>query len=217
MYDSVPTESVTWAGRVMAGLMAAFLAVPVAASGSLDSLGDTREAPIWLQDPWTGQNRLTAVAPPDQSLWNPGRVGDYQAALGQPSPPPLALLRIDHLGLAVPVYNGNDDITLDRGLGRIPGMARPGTDGNLGIAGHRDGFFRSLMAVAEGDRLLLETPHGDEHYEVSAISIVDKNDHDILGIDTAKMLTLVTCYPFYFVGQAPQRYIVYAVPLDPAP
>lgn len=146
----------------------------------------------------------------DFSLWSPQRIREYNESLFQKADVPLAVLRIPKLRLEVPVFDGTDDLTLNRGAGRIIGTARLGESGNMGIAGHRDGFFRGLKDVGPGDKLELVTPGGTEHYEVSAIQITTPDDVSVLNPTATSTLTLVTCYPFYFVGSAPQRYIVRA-------
>jgi LPXTG-site transpeptidase (sortase) family protein len=88
---------------------------------------------------------------------------------------------------------------------------RPGTEGNVGIAGHRDGFFRALKDIAEGDAIELQTLGGRETYRVERTWIVEPEDVSVLDPTPSRSLTLVTCYPFYFVGSAPQRFIVRAV------
>ena len=120
------------------------------------------------------------------------------------------MLKVHRLGIDVPVFDGADDYNLDRGAARIKGTARPGEAGNLGIAAHRDTFFRPLKDIEVGDRLDLETTRGRETYHVTAVDIVEPEDVSVLAASGEKELTLVTCYPFYFVGQAPQRYIVKA-------
>jgi sortase A len=170
--------------------------------------------PLWLQNPWTGDTRLVRVPEPDQSLWNATRIDDYKAAVAEHGDPPLALFTISRLGVKVPVYNGTDEFNLDRGLGRIPGMARIHEDGHLGISGHRDGFFRVLKDIQSGDRIMLRSASRSEVFEVRDVSIVDKTDDRILHEKSdERRLTLVTCFPFYFMGNAPQRFIVHAVPV----
>jgi len=149
---------------------------------------------------------------PDQSLWDASRVRAYARALGRPSPPPLAVLRIPRLGLEVPVLEGTDEWTLDRAVGHIEGTELPGTAGNVGIAGHRDGFFRVLKDIAEGDRVEIALPREVRRFRVHRISIVGPDDVDVLSPARGPLLTLVTCYPFYFVGPAPRRFIVQATP-----
>ena len=168
---------------------------------------------IWIQDPWTGDTELTTVREPDQSLWNGKRIEDYEASLEVEASPALGTLTIEKLNLQVPIYNGADEFNLNRGLGRIKGTARPNEDGNLGISGHRDGFFRVLKDIQNGDEILLHTPEGVETYAVSSVTIVPKDDVSVLDPTEDKTLTVVTCYPFYFVGHAPKRYIVKAHPV----
>lgn len=147
---------------------------------------------------------------PDFSLWDQQRIRDYQTSLPQHSDQPEAVLRVDKIHLVVPVLNGTDDLTLNRGVGRIIGTARVGARGNLGIAGHRDGFFRGLKDLNVGDSVQLETKKGAQGYVVDWIKIVAPTDVSVLKSTGAPSLTLVTCYPFYFIGSAPQRYVVHA-------
>ena len=167
---------------------------------------------IWIQDPYTSESVLTKIPEPDKSLWNAARIEDYEESLKVEFAPPLGILTIDRLNIRVPVYNGTEELILDRGAGRIKGMARMDEDGNLGISAHRDGFFRGLKDIGVGDQILIETTRGVQEYAVSAINIVPKSDISVLKPTTEKTLTLVTCYPFYFVGNAPKRYIVTAMP-----
>ncbi len=119
-------------------------------------------------------------------------------------------MTIEKLGIQVPVYDGADDFNLNRGVGRIKGTSTVGGDGNLGVAGHRDGFFRGLKDIAIGDGIDLLTVYGKEVYTVSSIDIVDPSDVWVLAPSEEKTITLVTCYPFYYVGHAPKRFIVKA-------
>lgn len=146
----------------------------------------------------------------DQSLWSEGRIAKYRQSLTQNFAPPLAVLRIPKIGLEVPVLPGIDELTLNRAVGAIPGTALPGDPGNVGIAGHRDGYFRGLKDLATGDRLELETLAGRVEYSVTSIRIVEATAVEVLAPTPQPVLTLVTCYPFYFVGNAPQRFIVRA-------
>lgn len=169
--------------------------------------------PIWIQDPWTGETVLTSFPQPDQSLWDPTQIKDYEAALKADFPPPLGVLVIKDLNIEVPIYNGTEEHILDRGAGRIKGMAKMNDDGNLGISAHRDSFFRSLKDIELGDVVQVQAAHGVEQYAVSDINIVPKEDASVLAALDKKALTLVTCYPFYHVGAAPQRFIVTALPV----
>lgn len=146
---------------------------------------------------------------PDYSLWSNRRTKLHQASLRKPVES-LAVLRIPALHLEVPVLEGSDEVTLNRGVGRIAGTSRPGQGGNMGIAGHRDGFFRRLKDVRTGDAIELATTSGTDIYVVDQIRITNPADVSVLRPRAKRSLTLVTCYPFYFVGPAPSRYIVEA-------
>jgi len=147
----------------------------------------------------------------DFSLWSDKRIADYRESLTRHFEPPVAILRISKVGLEVPVLSGTDDLTLNRGVGLIEGTRRPGEEaGNIGIAGHRDGFFRTLKDVRPGDMIELETVDRIDIYQISQIVIVDPSDVSVLQPTSGPTLTLVTCYPFYFIGSAPKRYIVQA-------
>jgi sortase A len=146
----------------------------------------------------------------DKSLWDAGRIRAFARAVVRPSPPPMAVLRIPRLRLEAPVLEGTDEWTLDRAVGHIEGTALPEEVGNVGIAGHRDGFFRALKDIAEGDVLELALPGRVRRYRVDKVSIVHQDDVDVLASTAGARLTLVTCYPFYFVGPAPERFIVHA-------
>jgi sortase A len=143
------------------------------------------------------------------SPWAIQRTKSYQANLGKPVES-LAVLRIPALHLEVPVLEGTDEVTLNRGVGRIAGTSLPGQGGNIGIAGHRDGFFLGLRDISAGDAIELVTTSRTDVYVVDRIRITSPADVSVLRPRTKHSLTLVTCYPFYFVGPAPSRYIVEA-------
>ena len=147
---------------------------------------------------------------PDLTLWDVKRIKAWQTALTRPAPPPLAVLRIPRLRLEVAVLPGTDDFVLDRAVGHIDDTALPGMDGNSGIAGHRDGFFRGLKDITAGDAIELETLNARQLYRVERTWIVDQEDVSVLDPTPVPSLTLVTCYPFYYFGSAPQRFIVRA-------
>lgn len=162
----------------------------------------------------TNSSAGKSVSAIDYSLWSPARIKAYKESLGRRSNPPMAVLRIPKLHIVAPVLDGTDDLTLNAGVGRIPGTARPGQAGNIGIAGHRDGFFRALKDIAKGDKIELVTASKTDIYLVDKVYIAQPNDVNILRPGAAPAITLVTCYPFYYVGSAPQRYIVQAVRQD---
>jgi sortase A len=153
----------------------------------------------------------------DTSLWSPERIKAYQESLRKDFGAPLAVLSIPKIGLSVPVLEGTDELTLNRAVGLIEGTARPGTGGNVGIAGHRDGYFRGLKDVGAGDEIEMRTLSARDLYVVESVRIVSPDDVHVLDPTASPALTLVTCYPFYFVGSAPQRWIVRAVRRDALP
>jgi sortase A len=153
---------------------------------------------------------------PDMSTWSAQRIHAYRKS-SNASAIPAAVLRIPRLELAVPVFAGTSEANLDRGAGFIEGTARSGGAGNVGIAAHRDGFFRVLKDVQVSDLVLLEQPAATHIYRVATTRIVEPADIAVLGETAVPTVTLVTCYPFYFVGSAPQRFIVQAQLVTPAP
>lgn len=148
---------------------------------------------------------------PDQSLWSAKRRHAYDANAQADLGTPAAVLRIPSIELEVPVFNGTDKMSLNRGVGHVAGSELPGTPGNVAIAGHRDSHFRRLKDVLVGDLMEVETLAGTDQYRISEILIVDPLDTGVLEPTDADVLTLITCYPFYYVGYAPDRYIVRGV------
>jgi sortase A len=146
----------------------------------------------------------------DTSLWSGKRVQAYLVSLTTKKDPAIGILRIPRLRIEVPIFEGTDDLTLNRGVGHIDGTAGLGTSGNTGIAGHRDGFFRGLKDIAIGDEIELSSAAGIRHYEVQRTEIVLPVQTGVLADRGTPALTLVTCFPFYFDGDAPQRFIVEA-------
>jgi sortase A len=137
----------------------------------------------------------------------------------QKAPPPVATprrpeafarLEIPRLGVKAIVKEGDDAKTLLRAVGLVPGSARPGEEGNIVLAGHRDTFFYPLQDVRTGDRIRLVVPPHTYRYEVGSVRIVEPTETSVLQSRGMEELTLVTCYPFHFVGPAPQRFIVSA-------
>jgi sortase A len=159
-----------------------------------------------------GQDFANQLELPDISfsLWGERRIEAYKHAAAKQSGVPLAVLRIPKIRLEAPLFDGTDELTLNHGVGRIRGTAYPGDLGNIGIAGHRDGFFRGLKDVGVGDGIDLKTRKGTSTYIVEQIQIVSPRQVEVLRPTPVPSLTLVTCYPFYFIGSAPQRYIVTA-------
>jgi sortase A len=122
----------------------------------------------------------------------------------------LGKIEIPRLGLSVAVLQGTTSKTLLLGVGHIAGTALPGEAGNIGIAGHRDTYFRVLKDIRRNDEIRLQTASGVAWYEVDWIQITAPRDGDIVATTSESALTLVTCYPFYYIGAAPERFVVHA-------
>lgn len=155
-----------------------------------------------LADAWIfqrGEDRLLAISPLSTvslpSAASGGMIGRVD------------ILRLD---LSVIVMEGTSSKTLRRAAGHIAGTALPGQPGNVGISGHRDTFFRPLRNVQPNDTITLTTIGGEYRYRVVSTKVVGPDDVSVLDPGATETLTLVTCYPFYFVGPAPSRFIVRA-------
>jgi LPXTG-site transpeptidase (sortase) family protein len=122
----------------------------------------------------------------------------------------LGRIEIPRLGLMVAILEGTRSRTLNVGVGHIKGTALPGEQGNIGIAGHRDTYFRALKDIQSGDEIRIQTATGLSRYKVDRVQIVAPDDIQVLVPSASSAITLVTCYPFYFIGAAPQRYVVHA-------
>jgi sortase A len=196
-------ERLSWC----AGLVAIGAWVLIAAAGTAGARAD-RERFDALHS-----SQLETVEP-DLSLWSPERIRAWRDTLKTRGAAPLGIFRVPRLKIDVVVLDGTDDWALNRGVGLIEETAKPGTDGNIGIAGHRDGFFRGLKDVSAGDVFELETPTRTDRYRVERTWIVTPEDVSVLDPTPTPSITLVTCYPFYFIVPAPQRFIVRAVRFD---
>jgi sortase A len=122
----------------------------------------------------------------------------------------IGRLEIPRVQLSVMVVDGDDEATLKKAAGHLPDTPLPWEFGNSAIAGHRDSFFRPLRDVHVDDRVRLVTPQGTFHYVVARLRVVEPDDVSVLATSDRSSITLVTCYPFNFVGQAPKRFIVQA-------
>lgn len=142
-------------------------------------------------------SRTAAV--PASPRYNPIRTGDT-----------IARLSIPRLHTNLYVIEGDDDSELRKGPGHLPGSAMPGANGNVVIAGHRDTHFRVLKDIREGDEVTLTTGTNEYRYRVSGTSVVSPADTSSLQSSSNPILHLVTCYPFYWVGAAPKRFVVEA-------
>jgi sortase A len=150
----------------------------------------------------------------DSPVATSGRPGRRAA---QPQPPEgatIGRLEIPRLHVSAIVRAGSDSRTLRLAVGHIPGTALPGDDGNVGLAGHRDTFFQRLRDIRADDEIVVTTPTGVFRYRVERTDIVQPSDVWVLDPTPRPTLTLVTCYPFSYVGSAPQRFIVRAAEMS---
>jgi sortase A len=122
----------------------------------------------------------------------------------------LGRLEIPRLGLSAILIEGDDAKALRRAVGHVPGTPLPGQSGNIALTGHRDTFFRPLRYIRENDTIVVTTLRGEFRYRVVSMRVVTPDDVAVLNASEGEILTLVTCYPFYFVGAAPDRFIVRA-------
>lgn len=122
----------------------------------------------------------------------------------------VGMLEVPRLQLTTPVIEGDDERTLKRAVGHLPDTPMPWENGNSALAGHRDGLFRPLKDVKVGDEIRFRTTRDEFRYRVTKTSIVMPDDVSVLASKSPASLTLITCYPFYYVGSAPKRFIVHA-------
>lgn len=150
----------------------------------------------------------------------------HDAAVGEPDPGPakpasaaaaslatgalIGMLEVPRLHLSTPIVEGDDEATLDKAVGHLPDTPLPWQQGNSAIAAHRDRLFRPLEHIAVGDDIVVRTADAEIHYRVAATSVVRPDDLTVLDPREHDTLTLITCYPFRYVGRAPQRFIVHA-------
>ena len=142
------------------------------------------------------------------------RSGASRAPASPPEGTLLGRIEIPRLGVSAIVLEGVGNKTLRRAVGHIPETPLPEERGNVGLAAHRDSFFRDLKDVRRDDRITLKTLEGTYEYRVEWTKVVEPEDTEVLADAGAPALTLVTCYPFYYVGAAPERFIVRARRLD---
>jgi sortase A len=171
-----------------------------------------------LVDTWAFQHRQSRIL---QQLLNthPGpsdAVVQFRPAKLTHGPPAIAAggligrIEIPRLKLSAIIMEGDNPRTLRRAVGHMAGSPLPGQVGNVALTGHRDTFFRPLRNIRRGDIIVVTTLQGEYRYRVMSTKVVGPNDVAVLGPSVDKILTLVTCYPFYFVGAAPDRFIVRA-------
>ncbi len=150
------------------------------------------------------------IVPDGGKNWDKSRLNKYKKSSVPPPGSVLGRLEIPSVSLSVMLLQGTDDWTLNRAVGHIEGTSLPGQPGNLGISGHRDGFFRCLKDIKQNSTIVLTTLNGRFFYRVNSMDIVKPKDIEVLSATKNPTLTLVTCYPFHYLGNAPKRYIVSA-------
>lgn len=135
----------------------------------------------------------------DHTVVRPTQIGEQFATLSIPS-----------LDYNQPVYEGDTDEVLSIGIGHYEGSTVPGENGNVLLAGHRDmaNEFTALQNIKEGDEVIMKMSYGDYYYKVSEIKIVDPDNTEVGAVSDHEKLTMYTCYPFDYVGHAPNRYVV---------
>ena len=177
-----------------------FVGIYIAISADAMILADLDIRTIEAEVNASNFNEIARKSLPEKFLASSGLIHDH----------PIAILKIPRLKLIAPIDEGTDSYTLHRGLGRIRGTADIGEEGNIGIAGHRDSFFRGLQHLIIGDRIEIVSPKKTSSYIVKRIEIVWPDDVRVLEPREVSGITLITCYPFYYVGRAPRRYVVEA-------
>lgn len=160
------------------------------------------------------QMKTLVARSPNMALWSPERVLAYENASREKAA--LGILTIDSVAIEAPIFPGTSDEILNRGVGWIEGTSPLSGGGNIGLAAHRDGFFRGLKDVQTDDEVVLTTLRGERRYRVTGTDIIEPHETYVLEPTNAAALTLVTCYPFYFVGNAPNRFVVFATAVGAA-
>jgi sortase A len=169
-------------------------------------------------DSWAFQKRADQELERRLVSERDARAATSREGTGAPSAPPPAIgpdgligrIEVQRIGLAAVVFEGTGKSTLRRAVGHIPRTALPGQWGNVGIAGHRDTFFRPLRSIQQDDVIKIITLRGEYRYRVVSTRVVLPTEVSMLDPNGGQYLTLVTCYPFSFVGSAPKRFIVRA-------
>ncbi len=155
-----------------------------------------------------------STLPLGHTTWSQARVNDYKSIISTSNKKAVAQLIIEDIDLTAPIFESTDDEALNIGIGRVEGSGTINGEGNLALAGHRDSFFRELGKLSKGSIIELKTIKGDvNYYRITNTFITNPKDVTVLADSEQSELTLITCYPFYFIGSAPQRYIVKAKPI----
>lgn len=171
---------------------------------------------------WRFQQAVDGLKPPVGSAEHPqppplapalveaNRAGPESLGIAGRRGSPVGRIEIGAIGLTAMILEGIDKGTLRRAVGHIPGTPLPGQQGNVAIAGHRDTFFRALRNIRKDHEITLTTLNGSYLYRVDSTKVVAPEDTEVLDDSDEAILTLVTCYPFTFIGHAPKRFVVRA-------
>ena len=178
---------------------------------------------------WSGRRQLARAVQAERALKSQAPVRDAQdetIVVRKPGTAPeptvargsvLGQFDVPRLGLSYVLLEGTDSRTLDRSVGHVEGTGLPGTAGNVSIAGHRDRHFRKLEWIQRDDQIVLTSPGGAQYvYRVEWSRILKPGDIQVLDASYGPAITLITCFPFDFVGPAPMRYVVHASQIDPS-
>jgi len=206
--------------RLVTGLRALEAVLVIVGLAALTWLGWTRLATARDQATWAHELETQIAARHSQQIATEP-VADRAAPRPRPvSTTPISQvvgrIELHRLGLWAIAREGTDPAILERAVGHIPGTALPGDPGNAGFAGHRDTFFRSLERVRAGDEIVVTTYSGRHRYVVRDTRVVSPRDVSVLDPTPGPTLTLVTCFPFRYIGSAPERFIVRADLVSPA-
>lgn len=195
-------------GTILRGASIVFLAAGVALLGYCVFV---RASAWWFEHKESPLVEHRAARPPA-----PASTATVPAPAAPATGDLVGRITIPRVGVSAIIAEGADGGTLRRAVGHISGTALPGQPGNVGLAGHRDTFFRPLRNIRSGDTIVVTTARGDFSYRVVSTSIVDPYAVEVLNPTKDEVLTLVTCYPFYYIGAAPNRFIVRAALIPPA-
>lgn len=166
-----------------------------------------------LKDSGTAAAEITAPNRTSRVLPNPpgsNRVRGNNPVRSITADGSLGRIEVRRIGLTAMIVEGTDTKALRRAVGHVTGTALPGEQGNIAIAGHRDTFFRALRNIRTNDEITLTTLNGTYTYQVDYTRVVGPDDTEVISASAYPVLTLVTCYPFYYVGPAPERFVVRA-------
>lgn len=144
---------------------------------------------------------------PDNSTADPH---DFEAEIGDA----FATLEIPKLGKTLPIVEGTDPDDLDKGVGHLKNSVLPGQNEQIVLSGHRDTVFRNFDEIKIGDEFIVNMPYGTFSYEIKETEVVPEDDTSVIGSMGEEVLVVSTCYPFHFVGAAPDRFVAYAYPVE---